>query len=59
MPMIVVSLQIKRTNELWFFRTDILSITGIFMKLTKNLVVIASSLWTRSLIKKCICKRTY
>ena len=37
---------------IYIFRADILSKTGIFKKLTKNLVIIASSLWTRHSIKK-------
>ena len=35
-----------------FFRTDILSKAGILMKLTKNLVTIVSSLWTRYSVRK-------
>ena len=34
-----------------FLRTDILSTTGILLKLTKNLVIIISSLWTRCSVK--------
>ena len=34
------------------FETDILSRTGVVMKLTKNLVITASSLWARYTIKK-------
>ena len=35
-----------------FFRTDILNKTGILMKLTKNLVIIATRFWTRYLIEQ-------
>ena len=37
-----------------FFRTDILSKTGILMKLTKNLITVESKLPTRCSIKKII-----
>ena len=37
--------------KLSFLRTDILSTTGILLKLTKNLVIIISSLWTRCSVK--------
>ena len=37
-----------------FFRTAILSKTGVLMKQTKNLVINANSLWA-----KCLNKKTY
>ena len=39
------------TKGKMFFRTDILNKTNTWMKLTKNLVTILGSLWTRYLIK--------
>ena len=33
--------------------------TGILMKLTKNSVIIATSLWTRYYIKKFVCERSH
>ena len=41
--------QKKRKKEI---RTDILSNAGILTKPTKNLIIIASSSWTRYLLKK-------
>ena len=42
--------QMSKRNS--FFRRDILSNIGILMKITKNLVSIASSFWTRHFILK-------
>ena len=41
--------QKKKKKEI---RTDILSNAGILTKPTKNLIIIASSSWTRYLLKK-------
>ena len=46
-------------NEMQFFRADILSKTGILMKLTKNLVTIVSGLWIRCSVKKIICEHSH
>ena len=47
----LISLQFYTQMGKSFFRTDILRKTGTLMRLTKNLVTIPSSLWTRYLIK--------
>ena len=44
-------IKVNLIKQKFFFRTDILSKTGALMKLTKKLVTIPSSLWTRYLIK--------
>ena len=44
----------KKTQNILFLRTDFLSKPYILTKTKKNLVIIASSLWTRYLLKKII-----
>ena len=57
--LVKASFFLKKNSAIWFncksqtqkkysvFRKDILSKASILMKLTKNLVIIASSLWTK------------
>ena len=49
---LTIRINYKQKTKKKEIRTDILSNAGILTKPTKNLIIIASSSWTRYLLKK-------